>query len=370
MRTVDCGFRWGAGLYRRGARALLWIAASIASVNAAPPQYPGVRPDGELTFPRDFGAHPEFRTEWWYVTGQIETADRRTLGFQVTFFRSRPALDESNPSGFAPKQILFAHAALSDAEVGRLLHDQRAARAGFGLAQAGSTDTAVQIGDWSLRRDGGAYRAELRARDFELHLSFNPTQPVLLNGGRGISRKGPQPAQASWYYSVPHLAVSGTIVRAGRSEAVTGSAWLDHEWSTAYLAEGAVGWDWTGINLDDGGALMLFRIRTADGGSLWAGGTLRRADGAVTKFGPEAVEFLPLRRWRSTRTQTEYPVAMRVSAGGQTWELAPLMDDQELDSRATTGAIYWEGAVQVTREGKRVGAGYLELTGYGGRLQM
>ena len=149
-----------------------------------------------------------------------------------------------------------------------------------------------------------------------------------------------------------------------------GTAWLDHEWSTAYLDPNAVGWDWTGINLDDGGALMLYRIRAKNGGILWAGGTLRRPDGRTETFRPEQIEFLPQRRWRSPRTGIEYPVAMRVTAPGIDLELLATMDDQELDSRATTGTLYWEGAVSARSNGRTLGAGYLELTGYATRLQL
>lgn len=148
-----------------------------------------------------------------------------------------------------------------------------------------------------------------------------------------------------------------------------GTAWLDHEWSSTLLAEEAVGWDWLGLNLDDGGALMVFQIRDRAGRKFWGGGTLR-GDGRVQVLAPEKVNFKPLRHWRSPRTGTSYPVAMRLNAGDLTLELAPLMDDQELDSRASTGAVYWEGAVTALRGDEAVGRGYLELTGYFQRLNL
>ncbi len=176
--------------------------------------------------------------------------------------------------------------------------------------------------------------------------------------------------QASYYYSRPQLAVDGTLSLSGRTLAVRGTAWLDHEWSSDYLAAGAQGWDWVGINLDDGGALMAFRIRAKDGSVLWAGATLREASGAVRTFEPAEVEFTPLRQWRSARTGVTYPVAFRVTAGGLTLDLEPLFDDQELDARASVGTIYWEGAVRARSGGRTVGRGYLELTGYAGPLKM
>jgi predicted secreted hydrolase len=338
---------------------LTWLCGTAVAQDYAP-----VKPGYDLQFPRDQGSHPQFRTEWWYITGWAKDATGRELGIQITFFRNRPRVADDNPSRFAPRQLLFAHAALADAKTGKLLHDQRAARAGFGLAEAREERTNVVLDDWSLAQTEGGYTAKVTARDFEYALDFRVAQPVLLQGERGLSRKGPEPAQASYYYSQPHLAVSGSITVRGEKRAVSGEAWLDHEWSSEYLAPQAQGWDWIGLNLADGGALMAFRIRDGSGGTLWAGGALRGADGRARNFAPGEVRFEPLRRWRSPRTQAEYPVALRVQAGDLAFELEPMMDDQELDSRASTGTIYWEGAVSATSGGKILGSGYLELTGY------
>lgn len=344
---------------------LAWLCASALAQD-----YAQVKPGYELQFPRDYGSHPQFRTEWWYLTGWVKKADGTELGIQITFFRDRPLLDETNPSKFAPRQLLFAHAALADPSNGKLLHDQRAARAGFDLAEAKEGGTDVWIDDWSLQQTDSGYSARIAARDFDYVLEFKSTQPVLLQGGRGLSRKGPMPAQASYYYSQPQLAVSGTVTVKGEQFPVSGSAWLDHEWSSEYLAKDAAGWDWVGLNLADGGALMAFRIRDKKGGTFWAGGSLRSADGSVHVLKPEEVSFEPARRWRSPRTGVEYPVEMRLRAGGLDLDLEPLMDDQELDSRASTGTIYWEGAVRARAGGKLQGQGYLELTGYWKPLQM
>ncbi len=286
-------------------------------------------------------------------------------GIQITFFRSRPGVAEAGQSAFAPRQLLFAHAALADPHLGRLNHDQRAARAGFELAEAAQDTTRVFIGDWSLERTQNVYVARIAARDFTLQLRFTPTQALLLEGDRGYSRKGPHLAQASYYYSEPHLAVAGTIKQGANSMPVTGTAWLDHEWSSEVLAVDAVGWDWAGINFDDGGALMAFAMRGASGSTIWAGGTRRDADGRTRTFAPDEVAFVPQRRWRSARTEIDYPVTMKISAGNEDYLLEPLFDDQELDSRGSTGTIYWEGAVRASRAGRATGQGYLELTGYG-----
>lgn len=303
----------------------------------APVRYPAVVPGRKLQFPRDHGAHPDYRTEWWYVTGWLEGP----LGFQITFFRARPEEQSDNPSAFNPRQVLFAHAALADPARGRLLHQEIAARAGMSLAQAETGRTGVWIDDWSLLMEGKRYDARIAARAFDLELSFIAERPPLPQGAGGFSRKGHRPHEASYYYSRPQLGVAGRV----RGRAVSGTAWLDHEWSSAYLAPEAAGWDWTGINFFDGRSLMAFRMRDKAGGVHYA---------------PEGVWFKPLRTWKSPRTGVEYPVSMEVNG----LRLEPLMDDQELDARASSGTIYWEGAVRAYDGRAEVGRGYLELTGY------
>jgi len=348
-------------------RALGAIAAAhgVPALAAAPKvEFPDVVPR-TLVFPRDHGAHPDFRIEWWYVTGWLQARERaQPLGFQITFFRARNEAATDNPSRFTPRQILFAHAALADPRHGRLRHDQRAAREGLTLAGAETDRTRVWIDDWSFEQSANGYTGVIPAREFTLRLDFAGKGVPLLQGENGVSRKGPRPKEASYYYSRPQLAVRGTVQRDGTSSPVSGLAWLDHEWSSAYLPPEAAGWDWIGVNLDDGGALMAFVMRTKVGGMHYAGGTLAQAGGTRRSFAPDEVRFEPLRRWRSPRTGAEYPVAMRVVTAGQVWTLEPLMEDQELDSRASTGTIYWEGAVRVTTSGREVGKGYLELTGY------
>jgi predicted secreted hydrolase len=355
-------------------RCLLAMLLALAgAVSAAPPTFAPVTPGRALAFPQDFGAHPEHRTEWWYVTGWLATPDGKPLGFQVTFFRSRTEHDPANPSAFAPKQLIVGHAALSDPATGRLQHDQRSAREGFGLAWARTGDTDVKLDDWSMRRGpDGRYRVSVRGAELAFELALAPTQPVLLQGEAGFSRKGPKLEHASYYYSEPQLRVSGTVTRngaskgagAGKPVAVTGTAWLDHEWSSQVLETNAAGWDWAGINLDDGGALMAFQIRAKDGGKLWAHATLRDAAGRLTQYGADQVSFTPQAHWKSPRTGASYPVATTIATGDLRWQLAPLQQDQELDSRRSTGAVYWEGAVSAGRGGRPLGRGYLELTGY------
>jgi predicted secreted hydrolase len=318
-------------------RAFLALAVFPLVARAGKADYKPVVPGRRFAFPRDDGAHPDFRTEWWYVTGWIGDA----TGFQVTFFRARPDEETPNPSAFNPRQILFAHAALSDPARGRLVHDERAARAGLGLAGAALERTNVWIDRWRLEQEGNRWRATIAARDFDLDLVFTSPGAPVLQGENGFSRKGYRPQEASYYYSRPQLDIRGQV----NGREVSGKAWLDHEWSSAYLAPEAAGWDWIGINLFDGGSLMAFRMRGRNG---------------AVHYAPPGAIFRTLRTWQSPRTGVRYPVSMEVNG----LRLEPLMDDQELDSRASTGTIYWEGAVRAFAGERLVGRGYLELTGY------
>ncbi|MDA7417246.1 carotenoid 1,2-hydratase [Xenophilus arseniciresistens] len=350
-----------------GAALPAWVLAGLA------PARSWALPARPLSFPRDFGSHPELRTEWWYVTGEAWAGARR-FGFQLTFFRSRVEAAQALRSAFAARQLVFAHAALTDLQGGRLLHDQRIARAGFGIAEAGEQDTDLRLRDWRLQRDAasGHYQASLPAEGFALQLRFAPTQPLLLQGQAGLSRKGPEAAQASYYYSEPQLAVSGSVALGdGRALPVQGTAWLDHEWSEALMHPEAVGWDWIGMNLHDGSALTAFRLRRRDGSALWAGGSWRAAGQGARSFEAAQVRFEAQRHWHSPRSGARYPVQWRVHTPAGVFEVLSLLDDQELDSRSSTGAIYWEGLSELRdARGQAVGRGYLEMTGYADPLRL
>ena len=376
----------GAALATARTAAAAPADAAATSASAGAPTAPPRVAARLLRFPADFGSHPEFRTEWWYVTGALQApGDELPYGFQATFFRSRTGVDAAQPSPaqssrFAARQLVFAHAALTDPHAERLRHDQRIARAGFGIAGAAEGDTDVRLRGWSMRREastaapaGYAYRVRLDAarQGFAFDFTLAATQPVLAQGDDGVSRKAPDPARASYYLSEPQLAVAGTLAVDGRRLAVGGRAWLDHEWSEAYLDPAAAGWDWIGFNLDDGAALMAFRIRGRDGSPLWAGGSFRPAVGAARPFDAAAVRFTPLRMWQSPATQARYPVAWRVDTPAGTYEVRARLDAQELDGNASTGAVYWEGLSDLfDAAGRRVGRGYLEMTGYTAPLRL
>jgi predicted secreted hydrolase len=366
---------------------LPWGSGALALGAGAPAER-----ERALVFPADHGAHPDTRIEWWYVTGALragppnERPGELTHGFQITFFRSSTDVSADHPSRFAAQQLVFAHAALTDLRRGRLLHDQRIARAGFGIAEASTGDAAVTLRDWHFQREDAApvaasataaapgasrYRARVASDSagFAFDFSLTTTQPVLLQGDAGTSRKGPQ--HTSRYYSEPQLALRGTLTQQGASLPVRGTAWLDHEWSDSVLPPGAVGWDWIGMNLNDGSALTAFRLRAADGRTVYAGGSLRTAGGVLRNFSPDEVTFTPHRVWISPASQARYPIEWTLQTPAGRHRIVALLDAQELDSRHSTGTIYWEGLSELRDEqGQRIARGYLEMTGYASRLSL
>jgi predicted secreted hydrolase len=332
------------------------VSPLLTTARAAPPAFASVTPGYTLAFPADTGAHPAFRIEWWYVTGWLNTPEGKPLGFQITFFRSATAHDRADPSAFAPTQLIIAHAALSDPAFGKGVHDQKIARQGFNLAYAKPGGTDVKLDGWSMvRAPDGHYSVTANANGFALNLSLVPTQPPLLEGNQGFSQKGPLPDEASYYYSEPQLRVSGTVARPGRSSEgsaastpVNGVAWLDHEWSSTLLSPDAAGWDWLGANLDDGSALMAFKVRGRNGQVVWTHAAMRDAHGELTTFDPAQVDFVPLRTWRSPRTDTLYPVAENVRTGtlrNSTRAIQPARRTGKAQSRSGVTATLWDGVI-------------------------
>lgn len=357
-------------------RQLLLTLGALASPGApGTTVFPTVTPR-VFSFPEDFGAHPDFRTEWWYLTGWLGPP-RQPLGFQVTFFRVTTDFARHNPSAFAARELVIAHGALAIPSRGNLLVDQRIARTGFGRVAARTGDTRVVLDGWSLEREPATdtYVCRIGARDFTLHFRARATGAPWLQGNGGVSQKGPKPGQASYYYSRPGLGVTAELTLKGaKPQTLRGTAWLDHEWSSAALAADAAGWDWVGMQLDDGRALLAFQIRRQGGAPdappLQRYAAFRRPNGDLEPVAPETVHFTPLRQWTSTRSRGTWPVAQRLTVGGRTFESVPLMEDQELDSRLTTGAVYWEGASTLLEAGRPVGRGYLEMTGYQSPLRL
>jgi predicted secreted hydrolase len=327
-----------------------------------------------FAFPADHGPHPAFRTEWWYWTGNLRTSRAagvsRRLGFQLTFFRT--ALAPAVPvrrSAWAARDVYLAHFAVTDVSAGRFHASDRWARAALDLAGAAGSPLRVWLGDWSAeaqRSTGWPLRLRAGEGPLRIDLTVSAGKPPVLHGEGGLSRKSAEPGNASYYYSLTRMPVSGEVEVGGAVLPVEGLAWMDREWSTSALAPDQVGWDWFALQLEDGRELMLYRLRQRDGTvSPLSQGTLIDAGGAERALDRDAVEVLALDHWTSPRGGTRYPSRwhLRVPAAGLDLVVAPLLPDQELD----LAVRYWEGAVRVdgTAGGRSVGGfGYVELVGY------
>ena len=327
-----------------------------------------------FVFPEDHGSHPEFRTEWWYFTGNVFGASQRHYGFEVTFFRIALApTAPASPSAWATNQFWMAHFALTDTASGSFHAAERLARGALGLAGASQAPFRVWVEDWQVegRAEAGAESFRLRARgeEAEIDLQLDSLKPAVAQGNRGLDAKGPEPGNASYYYSLPRLAVSGSV-RVGEDGAeadeVEGLAWMDREWATSALSEGIAGWDWFALQLSDGRDLMYYRLRGDDGlASPESGGTLVGADGGVLRLERSDVVLEVLDYWTSPLSNVRYPVRWRLAVPGEQLDLAivPYIANQEVD----LSVRYWEGAVSVSgsARGRPIGGnGYLELAGY------
>ncbi len=320
----------------------------------------------QVEFPRDHGAHLEFQTEWWYFTGNLKSEDNRRFGYQLTIFRRGLAAGvEQRASDLAANHLYFAHFALTDEKLDQHLAFERYSRGAGGLAGADSTRLRAYLEDWTV--DSTADSIELHASEgpIELRLSLMPAKPPVVQGESGLSRKSEQPGNASFYVSMTDLETQGRVSLRGESFAVSGKSWFDHEWGTSALGADAVGWDWFGLQLDDGRDLMLFQIRTRQAGvEPVSGGTVVYPDGTTRTLSLAQVDFSVLGSWRSRTSGADYPVRWRLAVPSEDLDLLvePIVDDQE----NRLAIVYWEGAVTVS--GTRNGVGYMELTGYGSGL--
>lgn len=323
------------------------------------------QPGRTFTFPRDHGSHPEFRTEWWYVTGHLDSKDGRRFGFQVTFFR------QARRDGGTTLHLHLAHAALLDAQTGRFLHEERLNRQGWD-ASSSETTLAVQNGNWSLKLDESTQHLHIAATvkgEALLLLELEPVKPLVIFGKDGVSRKGASPSAASHYLTWPRLKTTGTVKLGAQEHAVTGEAWMDHEFSSSQLEAGQVGWDWAALQLKDGREIMVYRMRRQDS-TLDAASTLAivEKDGSLRHLPTTAFTWHVLGTWKSPRNGAQYPNHIQIRFENESFELKPLASDQEQDG-GITQLPYWEGACDVLdSRGQTVGRSFLELAGYAGDL--
>lgn len=326
-----------------------------------------------LAFPADHGPHPDFRTEWWYYTGNLTTPAGRHFGFQLTFFRVAlaPAGGEArSTSAWATRQLFIAHFALTDTAGRRFHTSSRTSRQALGLAGAEGRPFRVWADDWSVTgEEPGALPMRLRAAQDEiaLDLTLSAAKPVVLQGDRGLSRKSAEPGQASYYYSLTRMPAHGVVRLGAESFDVAGLVWMDREWSTSALGADLVGWDWFALQLRDGRELMFYRLRARDGSAgPFSAGSLVAVDGTARALGAADLVVEALAHWTSPRSGVRYPARWRLTVPSEDLqvELDPRLPDQEL----IVGPRYWEGAVTVqgAAAGRPItGQGYVELVGYG-----
>ncbi len=340
----------------------LFYFASLTCMAQTPDGFAVPQPGRVFEFPRDHGSHPEFRTEWWYITGHLESQNKQRFAFQVTFFR-QAAIVKGEP-------LFLAHCALLDENGKTFIHEERLNREGWDAA-ASTTTLDVRNGNWSLRMIGDELQLASTIRnEAQLTLTLKATKPLVVFGKDGVSRKGSSPSAASHYLTWPRLDVSGSIRVADQKHDVKGEAWMDHEFSSSQLDEGQVGWDWASMQLNDGREVMVYRMRRADGTSDPAGTTLAWIDktGAVRHIDATQFTWTTTRTWTSPQTKAAYPIGARIEAEGQTFVLRPLHDAQE-HGGAVSGLPYWEGACDVLdARGEIIGRAFLELAGYAGDL--
>jgi predicted secreted hydrolase len=321
-----------------------------------------------FSFPEDHGPHPDFRTEWWYYTGNLKTAAGRHVGFQLTFFRvALTPPTERRPSAWGTRQLYFAHFAITDTDGGRFHAASRVSRGALGLAGAEAAPFRVWVEGWSAEGAGASPRLRASDGDVAIDLELSATKPVVPQGDRGLSRKGAEAGNASLYYSFTRMPASGTVRLGGETLAVSGQAWMDREWSTSGLGAGVQGWDWFAVQLNDGRELMVYVLRRRDGTvDPFSAGTLVAADGTTRRLGASDVQVETLAHWTSPKSGVRYPARWRLSVPAAELRLAiePRLANQELN----VNTRYWEGAVTVegsTAGGPIAGEGYVELVGYG-----
>ena len=345
---------------------------------AEPNDWRAAEPGWKFEWPRDHSLHSDFKTEWWYFTGNLRAADGRRFGYQVTFFRQgirAPGVRAAAQSRFVVDDLKFGHFTITDVNAGEFHFSQQLMRGAFGEAGFGDLqkkERLAWLGEWSLTlEDDGAMqlRANDGARSLTLHLES--AKPWVLHGDAGLSTKADVPGHASQYYSGTRMRSRGTLQIGAQQLAVEGESWFDHEWATNQLAPGQVGWDWFSVQLDDGTELMIYRLRKKDGSVDGASsGSFIAKDGSVRHLRAEELKLTPVKFWQSTKTSGRYPIAWRVEVPSLslTLDVTTPVETQEL---ALAPVAYWEGMIDVrgTRDVRAVnGHGYLELTGYAGAV--
>lgn len=348
------------------ATILILIGLSLTPAQSDP--WRRALPPFKFDFARDHSSHPDYKIEWWYYTGNLQAADGRRFGYQLTFFRVGIDFQPANPSRWAVRDLYTAHFAVSDLDRDNFRHAERMNRAGVGWAGADEKSYRVWNEDWEARHDPDGHHL-LRASDaaMAIELDLAPGKVPVIQGENGVSQKGDAPGNASHYYSLTRMPTRGTIIIDGQPIDVTGESWMDHEFGTSFLEPGQIGWDWLSIQLEDGTDLMLYQFRRADGKTdPHSNGMLVGTRGETSRLTADQFTLTPLEFWDSPTSGARYPISWKIEIPGRgvVMTARAAIKDQELQTNESTRVTYWEGAI--TLEGSHRGRGYLEMTGYAG----
>jgi predicted secreted hydrolase len=345
---------------------LLFLMPAMA-LSEGPVQFKQALSPREWSFPRDHGRHDGFKLEWWYFTGNLHDSAGRSFGYQLTFFRTAFAPDKAaRSSPWGMNDLYFAHAAVTDIAGKQFVFKDRLERARPGLASASDQAMDVSLLDWSAKMNGKTIQLSCPETDLAIDLTLTDGRGPVLEGPGGVNVKGHEPGQASYYYSMTRLKTAGTLTIKGKLFHVDGLSWMDHEFSSDGLAKNQVGWDWMGLQLDDGTDLMVYRMRDKNGSTDYLSGTRITADGQPHYLSQEQLKISGDLPWKSANSGASYPQRWKLSVGDQ----SPLiitsdLPGQELITTASTKVTYFEGSATVRDEhGRHLGAGYLEMTGY------
>ena len=339
--------------------------------------YQRALPGRKLSFPADHYSHPDFKTEWWYYTGHLETENGKRYGYQVTFFRFG-VRDRQKEMKEKPlfTELYMAHFALSDVAQKKFLYRERINR-GYGDRAGAATDRyLVWNEDWKVEGDHKEHRIYAGDRGATLRLALTSLKPPVLHGQNGLSQKGEGEGRASYYYSLTRMQAEGELTIDGKKEKVRGLSWMDHEFGSNQLGDDQVGWDWFSIQLDNQTELMLYLMRRKDGSvDPYSSGTLVSSNGATKHLNIKDYRVDVLDRWKSPKSNANYPIKWKVTIPGEAIELeiTPAFSEQELITSRSTRVTYWEGAVGIKATFKNkpiAGHGYVEMTGYAGKLTL
>jgi len=373
------------GRFRFASTTCFVIVLALAIFNSTlfGQEFKRALPGRTFSFPQDHFSHPEFRTEWWYYSGHLYSQEKKSYGYQLTFFRTgfnREAKHQK--SNWSIQDLYFAHLAITDESRGKFQYFEKISRGSLGEAGAypykkGEKSFRIWIEDWSVEGKGlGMQNHILKAGDrpFGIELSLMPETNPVIHGQNGISQKAEGEGYASHYYSIPRLRTEGKIFLENKEIPVQGSSWMDHEFGSFQLREYQVGWDWFSIQLEERTELMFYQIRHKDGKTdPYSSGTIIFSDGTYRHLLRNEFQIEVLDHWKSSKSGAVYPSKWRVQVPGHRIDLtiSPTVKDQELITKESTRVTYWEGSVKVNgkyQDKPIKGAGYVELTGYAGPL--